>query len=283
MALGAYIHPLTLAEFFAWLPVTLAMLISTPIIGALGYLYFSRIAGFDRTTAFFAGMPGGVYEMTYQGGMAGGDERRIALAQAVRIFIVVFTVPFVFNLFFHFGSTSGLVVKETVLFSVSGALVLLAVGIGGWFIASLAKLPNPPLLGPLLGSALFHFMGWSEMAPPYVLVAAAQVVLGTSVGGQFIGADKRLFASAAWHGLFIVPMMLVIAAMMAFLASAFTDTDYAVILLALAPGGTAELSIVALAIHMEVAIVVTHQMFRIIMIYTCVTRAFSWIGRTPPQ
>lgn len=279
VALGASIQQLDAVQLMSWLPITLTLVFSTPVIGAVGYLYFKRIAGFDRTTAFFAGMPGGVYEMTQQGGLAGGDERKIALAQAVRIFIVVFSVPFVFDLFFHYGSTSGLSVGGSKAFSLVGAIRLALIGLGGWLLATRAKLPNPPLLGPLLASALFHVSGLSDAAPPYVLISAAQVVLGTSIGGQFIGADKRLFLSAALHGAFIVPLMLAIAAAFASLAAMSQDIGYPAAFLSLAPGGTAELSLVAMAIHTEVAVVVTHQMIRIILIYTCVRQVYRWISR----
>jgi uncharacterized protein len=283
VALGSAIHPLTYDQFLAWLPISVALVLSTPLIGAVGYFYFSRVARFDRTTAFFAGMPGGVYEMTHQGGLAGGDERRIALAQAVRIFIVVFAVPFIFDLFFHFGTTAGLSIGGEKALSAAGALQLAGIAIGGWLIATRLRLPNPPLLGPLIASAALHLAGWTDAAPPYWLLSAAQVVLGTSIGGQFIGADRKLFASAAWHGLALVPAMLLVAALAAAAAARFTDTQYAQIFLALAPGGTAELSLVALAIHADVAIVVTHQVIRIIMIYTCVMQVFRRLVQPSPD
>jgi uncharacterized protein len=60
-----------------------------------GVVWFFRvIGGYDRTTAYFAGMPGGLVEMVSVGEERGGDGRIIALAHSVRILLIVVTVPF---------------------------------------------------------------------------------------------------------------------------------------------------------------------------------------------
>lgn len=269
-------------DIAGWLAVTAAMAVSTAAAGGLGFLYFYRVARFDKVTAYFAGMPAGVYEMTIQGGLAGGDERRIAITQAVRIFLIVLCVPFVFNLVLHFGSTSGLSLHpRPAPWTVRDAAILLGCGVGGWFIARCLRLPNAPLLGPMLLSAVAHASGVTEAFPPALLVSGAQVILGASIGGQFLGADRKLFSGAILHGIAVLPLMLLIAVLLASGVAMATGMEFATIFLALAPGGTVEMSLVALAIHAEVALVVFHQLARIILIHAFAPSVFRKFVRGP--
>ncbi len=57
--------------------------------------YYRRVGGYDRVTAFFCGMPGGLVEMVIYGEERGGDARIIALVHSARILMVVMTLPFI--------------------------------------------------------------------------------------------------------------------------------------------------------------------------------------------
>lgn len=278
--LGSSFSPDMLGRLSDWLPVTLAAVAASVLIGATGYAYMRYVAKLDPVTAYFAGMPAGVYEMTAQGGLAGGDERRIALVQATRVFLVVFTVPMILNLFLHFGSTGGLSLRAGHgALSLVDIAILVVCGSVGWPLAMKLHLPNPPLIGPMLTSAVAHAIGLTEGAPPYFLVSAAQVVLGTTIGGQFLGVDRRLLFSSALHSLVLVPVMVSIAALAALCAARWSGGGYPATFLALAPGGTTEMSLVALAIKAEVALVVFHQILRQVCIHMFAPAVFRAIRR----
>lgn len=280
--LGSSFSPDMLGRLDDWVPVTLAGVVATVLTGAAGYAYLRCIAKLDPVTAFFAGMPAGVYEMTSQGGLAGGDERRIALVQATRVFLVVFTVPIVLNIFLHFGSTGGLWLRaENSSLSLLDTAILVVSGVLGWPLAAKLRLPNPPLIGPMLASAIAHALGLTEGVPPYLLVSAAQVVLGTTIGGQFLGADRSLLLGSTLHSLVLVPIMVAIAALAAWCVMRWSGGGYAATFLALAPGGTTEMSLVALAIKAEVALVVFHQILRQVCIHMFAPAVFR-IVRTGP-
>lgn len=278
--LGSSFSPDMLGRLDDWLPVTLLALLATVLTGAIGCLYMRYVAKLDPVTAYFAGMPAGVYEMTAQGGLMGGDERRIALVQATRVFLVVFTVPMVLNLFLHFGSTGGLSMRAGHAgLSLADIAILVLCGAIGWPLAKRLHLPNPPLIGPMLLSALAHAIGLTEGAPPYLLVSVAQVVLGTTIGGQFLGADRRLLLGSALHSLVLVPVMVAVAAAVAWIATRWSDGGFPAVFLALAPGGTTEMSLVALAIKAEVALVVFHQILRQILIHMFAPALFRALRR----
>lgn len=280
--LGSSFRPDMLGRLNDWLPVTLVTLVSTILTGAIGYLYLRHVAKLDPVTAYFAGMSAGVYEMTAQGGLLGGDERRIALVQATRVFLVVSCVPMALNQFLHFGSTSNISLQTGQEMLSAWDVALLAIcGAAGWPLARLLHLPNPPLIGPMLLSALAHGVGLTEGAPPYVLVAVAQVVLGTTVGGQFLGTDRRFLFGSALHSLVLVPVMVAVAAAVAWIANLWSNAGFPAIFLALAPGGTIEMSLVALAIKAEVALVVFHQILRQVLIHMFAPALFRAMRKVP--
>jgi membrane AbrB-like protein len=268
--LGSSFSPGMLDRLDDWVPVTIAAFVATLLSGCAGYIYLRYIAKIDHITAYFAGMPAGVYEMTAQGGLAGGDECRIALVQATRVFLVVFTVPIVLNAFLHFGSTGGISLQSgSAGNSLQDIIILCLCAIVGWQLAKILHLPNPPLIGPMLVSALAHAGGLTEGAPPYLIVAIAQIVLGTTIGGQFLGADRKLLFGSILHSLLLVPIMVLISALTALAAVSWYGGEFPTTFLALAPGGTTEMSLVALAINAEVALVVFHQVLRQFSIHMC--------------
>jgi len=64
----------------------------------LCYFWLRRTTDWNRQTCYFAAMPGGLNDMTILGGAMGGEERAIALAQALRILTVVMTIPIWYRL-----------------------------------------------------------------------------------------------------------------------------------------------------------------------------------------
>lgn len=262
VTLGSSFTPDMVRHIGDWALLSCISLMVTVATGILGYCYLRRIAGLDPVTAYFAGMSAGVYEMTAQGGRAGGDERRIALVQASRVALIVFCIPMLLDSFYDFGTTAGLTLNKGHFMSSQDALILLAAALIGWPLAHKLRFPNPPLIGPMLLSAAAHAAGLTEAAPPVVLIAIAQVVLGTSIGGQFLGTDKKLLLTSILHSLLLVPLMISLSLIGAFVAHRFAGMDFANSLLALAPAGTTEMALVALALKGEVAIVVFHQILR---------------------
>ncbi|MFN4101192.1 MAG: AbrB family transcriptional regulator, partial [Pararhodobacter sp.] len=91
LAVGAAITPALIAQ----MPVMAVTLLMVPfyvvLIGLVGVPFFHRLWGFDRTTSYFAAMPGGLQDMVVFGIEAGGDARALSLIHATRILIVMIT------------------------------------------------------------------------------------------------------------------------------------------------------------------------------------------------
>src|SRR5437899_2710633 len=96
-ALGLYFTPVVVGEVGAhWYLLIAAAMLAVLLAYASGW-FLIRSAGLDATTALFASVPGGAAEMTILGERFGAQLDRVVLAQALRVFIVVLIVPFLFT------------------------------------------------------------------------------------------------------------------------------------------------------------------------------------------
>src|SRR4029077_7239419 len=96
-ALGLYCAPSLAGEVAVhWYLLVAAAVLAILLAYASGW-FLMRSAGLDATTALFASVPGGAAEMTILGERHGARSDRVVLAQALRVFIVVLVVPFVFT------------------------------------------------------------------------------------------------------------------------------------------------------------------------------------------
>src|SRR5690349_11768416 len=73
--LGTGFTPQIIESVGNWIPTVLGLAGFIAVSGAACVTYFRRVEGFDRPTAYFAGMPGGLVEMVIAGEDKGGDAR----------------------------------------------------------------------------------------------------------------------------------------------------------------------------------------------------------------
>ncbi len=140
-------------------------------------------------------------------------------------------------------------------------------------------MPNAAMLGPLLVSAVVHLTGLAATSPPAIFVFASQIVIGSALGSGFIGAKWTVLRQAFLHGLVLVPLLCGVCLLVALAFAPLSGIPWNVVFLALAPGGTAEMSLVALALHAEIALVTSNQLVRILLINFGATGIFKMMRR----
>lgn len=236
------------------------------LAAALTVPFYIRIGKLDPITAFFAAMPGGINEMVVIGGAMGGDEKRIILAHAGRIVVSIAVIAVWFRVILGYEVAGvSLGGGDAPLTALNAVILILCAVLGAWLGGKL-RLPAPGLLGPMILSALAHVTGLTHSAPPALLVIAAQVILGTVMGCRFRGAAPRLvFATLALTtgGTLI---MLALSFVIALTCHTVFGQTVEQVLLAYAPGGLTEMSLVALAMQAEVAYISIHHLVRIVVL-----------------
>lgn len=283
--LGSGFSPDMLSQTPRW-AITMAILIAATIASAgLIYWILRRFGRYQANTAYFCAMPGGLNEMITLGAAVGGSERVIALMHAVRILTVVLTIPVWYRLV-HGTTTSvfqaGGRAADLTLRDVA---ILVACGVVGAFLARRARMPAAMMFGPMLLSGVVHLAGITASKPPGELVALAQVVIGSAIGCRFVGAILREVMRDLAYGLLAAVLLLVLAVGFAWLGHALTGLPVDDIVLSYAPGGFAEMSLVGLALHADIAMVATHHLFRIFVVVMAGRLLFGWLfeRRAPPD
>jgi len=238
--LGSGFSPEMLERVAEWALSLAALALYAAAAGGAGLFYFRRICGYDAVTAYFSAMPGGMAEMVLVGTEMGGDARVISLTHAARVMLVVFALPFAFQMLAGYDPAgrppAGLPLAEV---SGSDLMVLTACGVVGFLLARVLRLPAAALVGPMVLSAVVHILGWTTAKPPLELVAAAQVVVGTAIGCRFAGVTTRLLlrTAAAAAGGTVVLLSATIA--FAMTLAQLTGLSAVPLVLAFSPGGLA--------------------------------------------
>ena len=265
--LGVQFGPETLSAASQWWPALIALAAYLLIAGTLSNIYLRRVVRLDPATAFFSAMPGGLIDMVLLGAERGGDDRTIALMHSSRIFLVVLGLPPLMTLVTGASAVAQAAEwRPLTAMSASDAAWFLLTLAAGIVFGRLARLPAPYLIGPMCVSMVLHWSGLSGFTVPSIVIILAQIVLGTTIGCRFAGVAPTGILSILAVSAGATLILLLTAVGFASGLSPILDVPAEGLLLAFSPGGLAEMSLVALALNLEVAFVVTCHAARIIMV-----------------
>lgn len=278
--LGSGFSPGLIAQIQYWLVPMAGLLVSLLLGGLACFLYLRLAVGLSLPDAFFGGMPGGLVEMVIMGEQYGANGRTVALIHSSRILLVVLTLPF----FVQFVSGVSLAVPRSGGASVFSTpwqshAFLIGTGLAGVLAGRLLRLRAKYLLGPMLISALVHLTGVSDFKPPVDLLNLAQLVLGTAIGCRFSGMPRREVLRLLAYSVGFTIVLLGITASAAAAVSRISQFDFLPLLLAYAPGGLTEMSLISLALQAEVAFVATHHIFRVFLVTMSAAFLFGRIAQ----
>jgi hypothetical protein len=261
-----------------WLVSLAALPVYVVVLGGLIFLYLRRFSGFDGTTAFFAATPGGLSEMIALSEYMGGDQRNVSMVHAMRLLLIVSAIPFLARAL-GLVTTPAAAAAVAPMPSLTELGLLIGLGTIGYLLAVRLRLPAATFLGPLLGSAAGHWVGWIEHQPPYFVLALAQLVIGASVGARFSGVPLGLILRSLLIGVGATTLMLAVTLVFGGILHGITGHSLILLLLALVPGGFTEMSLIALAMGVDPAFVVTHHCFRVLLVVLIAVPAFAWLRR----
>jgi membrane AbrB-like protein len=265
--LGSAFVPEIADQVLRWSFSLTALALYTLVTTAASMIYFRRIAGYDPITSYFCAVPGGLNEMTIMGAALGGEERAISLTHAARILFTVLTIPVGFRFLESYDPAARIAAGDAYFANGGQDVAILALcAVLGYFAAQRMRLPAASILGPMALSAAVHITGITTAKPPAELIAAAQVVAGSAIGARFAGTAAVTLLRLAVHALGATAIMVVLAILFAAGLTAGFGLPLPDLILALAPGGLAEMSLVALALHADAAFVSTHHVARITMV-----------------
>jgi membrane AbrB-like protein len=275
--LGLYFTPAVVREVVSyWHLLLLAALFALGLAAACGWL-LSRVTGTDRTTAFFASVPGSAPEMTVLGERYGARPDRVALAQSLRLLVVVIVVPFALT----YSGAHGADLYHPAAVPLHWAKLALLLGIGAAAGGALAATgaPNAFMFGPLFVAIAFTASEVQLSSVPGWLSGAAQLLLGCALGARF----DRQFSAGLGHyaAAVLVVILLAIALAAAFGTALATLAGLPVpsLVLATAPGGIAEMCVTAQVLQLGVPLVTAAHVTRVVVLVSATAPIFRLARR----
>jgi len=275
---GAAVDWQTVERAVHW-PLSVVLLcLTVAMVTLLCAAYYRRVHGWDRATAFFASLPGALSLVILLAGQSGADIRRVAVAQCIRLFLLVAAIPALIEFSVAVPQASGLAPIED-----WGAL---AVVIGVSWLAGLAlerlRFPAGLYVGPMLAATVASLSGLASGAVPDLLLVPGNIVLGLLIAARFGDFSLAEVGRSLVQGLsgFLVALAVTLAGAMA--AGAVTGLPLALTLLAFAPGGLEAMTMIAFALNYDLAYVGSHHVIRYLGMVLVVPLIAVWMARSDP-
>jgi len=267
VAVGASVTP----EVIGRLPEMALSVVFIPlyviIIALLGVPFFRRLFGIDPVTAYYAAMPGGLQDMVIFGQEAGGDTRILSLIHTTRVLIIVSVAPIVMvhgfgvSLDNPTGDPAASIPATELQLMVGAALI-------GWWGAHKVGLFGASILGPLIATAILSLFNVIHFRPPTEAILFAQFFIGIGIGVGYVGVTfteiRRIVLAGVVYVLILASLAALFTELIVLLGAAPAVDGF----LAFAPGGQAEMTVLAIVAGADLGYVIIHHLTRILVVIT---------------
>ena len=265
VAVGASITPEVIAEL-PRMAVSVALIpLFIALIALVGVPFFRKLWGFDAPTAYYAAMPGGLQDMVIFGTEAGANPRVLSLVHGTRVLIIVTLAPFILSHFYGVGLTNPIGAPVAEL-PVSEMLIMVAAAWVGWKGGVRIGLFGASILGPMIVTAILSLTDVIHARPPAEAILAAQFFIGCGIGVQFLGVTWGELSRVVAAGIAYVLVLAVLAAVFAGIVTGLGLGQPVEAFLAFAPGGQAEMTVLAIVTGADLGFVITHHLTRIVIV-----------------
>lgn len=285
LSIGAAFTPAILMDITRWWPSLIALLVFIPVSHLFGFASYRYIGRLQPSTAFYGSVPGGLVEAIVLGEQVGADVRMLTALQFMRLILTIMLVPLAFT--FLTGAavgTAGGALKEMAAIPLSARETLLQaiLAISGFFLGRWMRLPAYMITGPILFSGIGHLSGFLISSPPIWLIEVTQLAIGLGLGTRFAGMQVRAFGKALGLALLNIASTMTLAIIAGVLLHQLVGERIEAVVLAFAPGGLAEMSLVAISLNVSAIYVTAHHVTRI-MLSVMFAKMLSGFVLGPPE
>lgn len=279
-SIGALIGASVTLSFFhlllgAWASIVF-LLSSIGLTIGLGYLLLNRVFKLDRSTSMLCSIPGGMTEMSILSDRVKCDQVQVAIAHLVRVTLAVLTLPFIISIFSGIEFTSSDSTYNVIMQPTDWMLLLGCIVCGGYS-EKRFNLQAGVIIIPFFLCAGLNLSGIATLDVPPSILAFAQIAIGINIGAKFRLIQRSTLKKAMNAGLAIVLLQIVVSVIISFIAAATLDGDTATYLISYAPGGLAEMSIIAVAMQLEAAFVALNHLVRLTVSLMIAPVLLRWV------
>lgn len=267
VAVGASITPQVVER----LPQMTASILLVPLyvilIGLVGVPFFRKVYKFDWPTAWYASMPGGLQDMVIFGKEAGGDVRALSLIHATRVLIVITLAPIILTKGFG-ASLDNPIGQPAAAIPALELLIMAAAALIGWKLGERVGLFGASILGPMILAGILSLTGVIHFRPPAEAILAAQFFIGIGLGAGYVGVTMAEVRRDVMAGILFVLMLAVLTVGFTEFVILFIAAPPVDAFLAFAPGGQAEITVLAIIVGADLGYVVVHHLVRVFVVIT---------------
>ena len=259
-------------------PFTIGLLAAATFCSTFGSsLYLERVHGWDRTSAFLAGSPGALSQITILAVEKGADLPAIAVVQTMRVIILTAALPLVLALTgiapsplpgTLFAAASPLELLELVAAALAVALLL-----------RLAKFPASWMFGAMIASSVLHGTGMIEGGPPPWVRSVALVGIGALIGCRFARMRPKILLGHIHAALGSFAIAIAISGVFVAVIVLTTNVRFADVVVAFAPGAMDAMLALALTLHIDPIFVGAHHLSRFVFVTIATPGIVHLFGR----
>jgi len=259
-------------------PLTIGLLALATFFSTFGSsLYLQRVHGWDRTSAFLAGSPGALSQITILAVERGADLPAIAVVQTMRVIILTAALPMVLALTGIAPSSSPAVAMTIAspfeLAELIGAALALAL------LLRMAKFPASWMFGAMIASSVLHGAGWVEGGLPTWVRGVALVGVGSLIGARFARMKAKVLLGHVNAALGSFAVAIVISGIFVAVIALTTQVRFSDVIVAFAPGAMDAMLALALTLHIDPIFVGAHHLSRFVFVTIATPGIVHLFGR----
>ncbi len=278
ISLGSVVSRQLVQQLSAY-PLTIFLLALATFCATLGSsLYLQRVHGWDRTSAFLAGSPGALSQITILAVERGADLPAIAVVQTMRVIMLTAALPLVLALtgIAPAAPPAGLTATTA---SPLALAALVAASLALAFLLRLAKFPASWMFGAMIGSSVLHGAGWVEGGLPNWVRGVALVGIGALIGSRFARMKTRVLLGHINAALGSFAIAIAISAIFVAVIVSTTDVRFSDLVVAFAPGAMDAMLALALTLHIDPIFVGAHHLSRFVFVTIATPGIVHLFGR----
>jgi uncharacterized protein len=277
ISLGSLVSRQLLQHMGAY-PLTIGLLALATFCSTFGSsLYLQRVHGWDRTSAFLAGSPGALSQITMLAIERGADVSGIAVVQTMRVIILTAALPMLLALTGIAPSSPP--AAATAIASPLELAELIAASVAVALLLRLIKFPASWMFGAMIGSSVLHGTGVIEGTLPPWVRAIALVGIGALIGSRFARMKPKTLFSHINAALGSFAIAVAISAVFVAVIALTTHVRFADIIVAFAPGAMDAMLALALTLHIDPIFVGAHHLSRFVFVTIATPGIVHLFGR----
>ena len=270
VAIGVFLGPSvanSIQQAGSDLPFAVAAAIFVTTLTVIGgTLWFQRRVQLPLHGSFMAAFPGGLSMLLALAGDI-GNRAEVLLIHAVRVVIVVVSISLLARIL-GVPSVPNPFMASLVWSTDSSTGVLVVLIVCCFFISEKLRWAGGHVLIPMIITALLTYLTDLVIAPPELLKTCALLVFGIVIGCEVANGPRHRYLSLFSASSVFTIAIMCLAAALALAMTSFVNQGFMVLFLALAPGGIAEVSLVAFALGLDAGLVALVHSCRFIYIIT---------------